>query len=107
MYFLIIPDDIDISQYPQSVTLATGNMLTLNVTASGPGNITYQWKKRGKTLSSDKANEERTSSLKIRSVTSSDSGSYYCVVMNQWGNMMESNDATVTVWRKLIILKCK
>ena len=100
---LIIPDDIVISQHPQSVTLATGNMLTLSVTANGPGNnrFNYQWKRRDSTSLPDRANGGRNSNLEIRSVSTSDSGSYYCVVMNQWGNMIESNDATVTVWRKL------
>ena len=93
--------DISISQHPQSVTLAMGSMLTLSVTAGGPGKFTYQWKKRDGSLLS-KASGGTTRSLKIRSVTSSDSGSYYCVVMNQWGSMTESNDAIVTVWRKLL-----
>ena len=109
MWLLIITDDIVISQHPESVTLATGNMLTLSVTASGPGNnsFKYQWKSRNSTSLPDGANGVKTSNLKIRSVTTSDSGSYYCVVMNQWGKMMESNNATVTIWRKLIILKCQ
>ena len=77
-------------------------MLTLSVTASGPGNkgFTYQWKRRDSTSLPDRANGEKTTNLMIRSVSTSDSGSYYCVVMNQWGGMMESNDATVTVWGK-------
>ena len=78
-------------------------MLTLSVTASGPGGneFTYQWKRRDGTSLPNRASGGTTRSLKIRSVTTSDSGSYYCVVMNQWGNMIESNDAAVTVWRKL------
>ena len=80
-------------------------MLSLNVIANGPGNnrFNYQWKRRGSTSLPDRANGERNSNLEIRSVSPSDSGSYYCVVMNQWGNMMESKDATVTVWRKLFL----
>ena len=79
-------------------------MLSLNVTADGPGksNFKYHWKKRGidelpviPTISGRK-----TTNLKISSVTSSDSGSYYCVVMNQWGSMMNSNKAIVNVLRK-------
>ena len=77
-------------------------MLTLNVTADGPGIFTYQWKKRDGTSLPSRASGRKTPSLNIRSVTSSDSGSYYCIVMNQWGNMMESNDAKVIVWRKLL-----
>ena len=84
-------------------------MLTLSITADGPGKnrFTYQWKRREGPLP-NRASRETTRSLRIRPVTSSDSGSYYCVVMNQWGNMMESNDAAVTVWCKLLfIFKCQ
>ena len=96
-------DDISISRHPRSVTRATGKMFTLSVTADGPGNsrFTYQWKRRDGSALPSRASGETTSSLKIILVTTSDSGSYYCVVMNQWGNMTESNDAIVTVWRKL------
>ena len=103
LYLLLITDYIIFSRHPQSITLATGKMLTLSVTANGPGNnkFNYQWKRRGSTSLPDRANGGKNSNLEIRSVSTSDSGSYYCVVMNQWGSMIESNDATVTVWRKL------
>ena len=79
-------------------------MLTLNITANGPGSsrFTYQWKRRDDTSLPNRASGERTSNLKIRNVKSSDNGSYYCIVMNQWGNMMESNNAIVIVRRKLL-----
>ena len=78
-------------------------MLNLSITAYGPGNnqFTYQWKRRYRTSLPSRTNEKRTLNLKITSVTTSDSGSYYCVVRNQWGNMVESIDAIVNVWRKL------
>ena len=77
-------------------------MLTLSVTANGPGKatFTYQWKRRGETSLPTRVTGESTQSLKIHSVTSSDSGSYYCIVMNQWGNMVNSNEATVNVLGK-------
>ena len=105
-FFKISTDGIVIAQHPQSVTLATGNMLNLSITAYGPGNnqFTYQWKRRDGTSLPSRANGKRSSNLKITSVTTSNSGSYYCVVMNQWGNMVESNDAIVNVWCKFFIL---
>ena len=88
-----------------------GNMLTLSVTADGPGKngFTYQWKRRDGTSLPNTASKETTPNLKIRSVTPSDSGSYYCVVMNQWGNTIESNDAAVIVLCKLLFIfkKCQ
>ena len=79
-------------------------MLTLSVAANGPGksSFTYRWKRRGSTPFSSTATGKNSKNLKISSVTSSDSGSYYCTVMNQWGNMMNSDEATVNVLCKFI-----
>ena len=91
---------IIVTHRPQSsITLAKGNMLQLNITADGPrkNNFVYQWKKRGSNSLPNGVSGEDTSKLTISSVVSSDSGSYYCVITNQWGNMTTSNDATVTV----------
>ena len=77
----------------------------MSITANGPGKnkFTYQWKRRGKTSLPTRASGENTQSLEISSVASSDGGSYYCIVTNEWGNMVKSNEATVNVLRKLII----
>ena len=74
----------------------------MSITADGPGknNFVYQWKKRGGNSLPDDVKGNDTSRITVNSVTPSDSGSYYCVVTNQWGNMTESNDATVTVLGK-------
>ena len=77
-------------------------MLHLNIAADGPGKnyFMYQWKKRGSNSLPDRVKGKDTLKIVISLVTSSDSGSYYCVVTNQWGNMTKSNDATVTVLGK-------
>jgi len=102
--FYLFIDDITISNHPKSVTLAKGNMLRLSVTASGPGkgNFTYQWKRKDNTSLPNTASRDTTPNFKIRSITLTDSGSYYCVVMNQWGNTKESNEAIVNVLCKLL-----
>ena len=89
---------IDITSHPQSVTVAKGDMLSLSVTADGPGKdmFEYQWKKKGGSLSKD-AGGKKSPTLSMSSVQSSDSGSYHCVVMNQWGNMTKSDEAIVKV----------
>ena len=98
LYFIIV-GYIDITSHPQSVTVAKGNMLSLNVTADGPGKnmFTYQWKKRGITSLPSTVNGGNSPMLTIRSVKPSDNGSYQCSVMNHWGNMTKSNEATVNV----------
>ena len=96
-------DYIIITSHPESdVTLANGNRLRLSLIADGPGknNFKYQWKKRGSNSLPNRVSGEDTSKITISLVTPSDSGSYYCVVTNQWGNMTTSNDATVTVLGK-------
>ena len=74
-------------------------MLQLNITAVGPAKneFIYQWRKRGSNSLPNRVKGKDTSKVTISSVILSDSGSYYCVVTNQWGNMTESNDAIVTV----------
>ena len=94
---------IIITHHPQTgITLAKGNKLQLNITTDGPGktNFVYQWKKRGRNSLPNGVSGEDTSEITISSVVSSDSGSYYCVVTNQWDNMTTTNDATVTVLGK-------
>ena len=79
-----------------------GQMVNLSVVASGPGKekFTYHWRKRNSVLP-DGTNGQETPNFNIRSATISDSGSYYCVIMNEWGNKIQSDDATVSVKRKL------
>ena len=50
----------------------------------------------------DTASGGNSAELTIISVTSSDSGSYYCIVMNKEGETVKSFNATVNVLCKLI-----
>ena len=59
--------------------------------------FTYQWKKVGSDSLPNTASGENSTQLTITLVTPSDSGLYYCIVMNQWGNVEESDNATVNV----------
>ena len=65
----------------------------------------YQWKKGDKTSLPTTVNGKNSPMLNIRSVKRSDNGSYHCIVKNQWRNMTKSNEATVNVLCKLLILK--
>ena len=73
-------------------------MLVLPLIVEGPGsdNFTYEWKKVGVDELPDSV-RGNTQNLTIRSVMPSDSGLYYCVVMNQWGRVVKSRNATVNV----------
>ena len=102
--YLLCTDSIIISQHPQNVTLSRGNKLHLSVTANGPGSdqFNYQWKKMDSSSLPSTSRGVNSPNLIIPSVNPSDSGLYYCVVTNQWGNMMESKKATVNVQCKLL-----
>ena len=92
---------------PRDVTVSKGGKVVLSVNAKGPGkrSFTYEWKKVGSESLPDTANGGNSTELTITSVTSSDSGFYYCIVMNQWGTKVESNNATVNVFCELMNYK--
>ena len=92
--------------HPRDITVNEGDKVILSIDARGVGrnSFTYEWKKVGSDSLSDTASGGNSTELTITSVTSSDSGSYYCIVMNQWENMVKSNDATVNVLCKLVLI---
>ena len=85
--------------HPRYITVSEGDIVVLSIDARGPGrrSFTYEWKKVGGYSLPDTASGGNSTELTITPVTSSDSGLYYCVVMNQWGSMVKSNNATVNV----------
>ena len=91
--------------HPRDVTVSEGGTIVLSIDARGIGrnSFTYEWKKVGSDSLPDTASGGNSTELTITSVTSSDSGSYYCIVMNQWGNMVKSNNATVNVLCELVV----
>ena len=101
-YFFI--DFINITQDPVDVFVAEGDALVLIIIAEGPGSnqYTYQWKKMGGSLPS-RASGVNTTQLVITSVTASDRGSYYCIVQNEWGRMVNSTIATVKILGKMCV----
>ena len=73
--------------------------MVLSITARGTGrkSFTYEWKKVGSDSLPDTASGGNSAKLTITSVTSSDSGLYYCIVMNKQGDSVTSDNATVNV----------
>ena len=56
----------------------------------------YQWRKRDGDLP-DKVSGVNREVLTIPNVAESDEGQYYCIVTNEWGRSVESNDGSLTV----------
>ena len=106
-----LTDDINFEMQPQDVTVAKGNNVYLSINARGPGRkmFTYQWKKVGSDSLPDTASGENSAQLTITSITPSHSGMYYCIVMNPWGNRVQSDSVTLNVLCELmcIVSICK
>ena len=71
----------------------------LEIIAEGPGkeNFEYSWRRGDNTPLPRYVSGENTPYLTIASITASDSGPYYCIVVNQWGNVVESDRAVINV----------
>ena len=73
--------------------------------STGVNNFKYQWGKRDSNSFPDKVSGVNTSVLTVPNVVESDEGQYYCIVTNEWGNSVESNNATLTVFGTYICVK--
>ena len=81
----------------------------MNVDARGVGRdlFTYEWRKVGSNSLPNTASGGNSTELIITPVSPSDSGLYYCIVINQWGNMLKSDTAVVNVFCELVVfVKC-
>ncbi len=84
-------EPVAISLPPASQTAGYGQSVTLNVSATGTGPLTYQWKKNGVAI--EGANQ---ATLTLSAVSRADEGQYSVVVSNEAGSV-ESTAATLTV----------
>jgi len=80
-----------ITQQPEDQTTTEGGSVTLSVTASGTGDITYQWFKDNVELAGEVSNE-----LMLTDVSQSDVGDY-TVVVTSGEESLTSNAATVSI----------
>jgi uncharacterized protein (TIGR02145 family) len=76
---------------PSNQTVAYGSQAVFNVTASGTGPFTYQWKHGTVSVGAN------SNTLTISSASGSDAGSYTCMVTGACGGAVASNAATLTV----------
>jgi glucose/arabinose dehydrogenase len=81
-----------IGQHPQSQTVAAGQPVTFNVTATGAMPFQYQWQRNNVDIPN-----ANSASYTIPSASLSDSGAQFrCIVTNAFGSAT-SNNATLTV----------
>lgn len=80
-----------ISNQPSSATQCAGSVALFNVSASGTGTLTYQWKKGGVDITGAVSNV-----LVLNNITAADAGSYTVEVTGACG-AVTSSAATLTV----------
>ena len=82
--------------------IAKGKTALITAMAGGistnENNFIYQWRKRNNNTLPEKVLGINESILTIPDVLKSDEGFYYCIVTNEWGRSVESNDANLTVF---------
>jgi len=91
-----------VSQHPQSATIAAGANANFTVVATGTATLSYQWRKNTVNLNngasgcSSTISGATTASLTISNVSITDNAAYDCVVTNACGSDT-SDPATLTV----------
>ena len=72
--------------------------MTLNVSAIGPGQLSYCWKKDGKPISDLKCRGTDGPNLTIDKFSTGDQGVYLCVIATENShNSIESNPANMVL----------
>ena len=78
-----------------------GEGRTAHFTAMGNGINTmgfkYQWRKRDSDRLLDRVLSDTKEVLTIPNVLESDEGYYYCIVTNEWGRSVESDNVSLIV----------
>ena len=79
----------------QNIEVTRTANFTTTVSGVGVENFVYQWRHKEKIIAG-----ETGDTLMITNVMESDSGAYRCIVINQYGNVVFSNQAHLTVTSK-------
>lgn len=98
MYSFLAGEPPEITQHPNSQSVATGGEITFKIEATGDC-LTFQWQKNGSDMHNDiKYSGTDTNMLCIQQVDNSDEGCYKCRVKN-WVEVdgVHSEEARLTV----------
>ena len=87
---------------PDESVVGQGTAAMFTAMASGintsENNFVYQWGKRDNSSLPDKVSGARGAVLTISNVTESDEGQYYCIVTNEWGRSVRSDDVSLSIF---------
>ena len=84
---------VTITTQPAPLSVTAGQSASFSISATGPGPITYQWRKDGVALPG-----ATTTTLALTAVTANDAGNYDALITNPVGTLT-STTATLTVAR--------
>ena len=85
-----------ITNQPASVSVSSGGGITFSVAASGPGNLSYQWKFNGTDIQG-----ATNATLVLSGVDSSSQGTYTVLVGDSYGGAVSSG-AVLTVYTRMV-----
>lgn len=94
-----------INNHPENKTVVFGQEVTVVISATGPGTLSYNWMKDGEAITDDHPLNFlgfNTSTLGIASFSQENEGSYMCVVKNEFDSL-ESNAANLKGEMEVII----
>ena len=97
-YYLFLTDQLTVRVMPDELVVGNETIAMFTAMATGISTIKYQWKKRGSDTLPDKVSGVNGTVLTIPNVLKSDEGQYYCIVTNEWGRSVESDDVILTVY---------
>jgi len=87
-----------VTSHPSNQTVTQGQSATFQITADGPGRLTYQWQRNSVAISG-----ANSPSYTLTNATLADNGAKFrCLVANDFSNTV-SNEATLTVNAPVII----
>ena len=100
LYLSFFTDQLAITIAPSNLLIGNGTVATFTAMATGISTTTYtyQWSKRNSKSLPDKASGVNEAVLTIPNVLKSDEGQYYCIVINEWGRSVESNNVTLAIF---------
>ena len=92
-------DLLSIQVTPTSPTIGETGTAQFTAIANGVNmnNFIYQWKKSGSDSLPEKVSGVNGEVLTIPNAAKSDEGQYYCIVTNEWGRSVESDNVILTV----------
>ena len=92
---------------PTDLSIGRGRPAEFTAVASGintnESNFMYQWRKRDSNGLSNTVPGANGAVLIIPSVSESDTGQYYCIITNEWGRSVESDNVSLAVFGTYII----